>query len=458
MDKDRLDGWKEISNHLNRNVRTAQRWEKEFGLPVYRIDDQVDRPNVYCFTSELDEWFKSKNKSNNKDKIKMLGKKKNIVLSLLVIGACLIAVLYFTIISKNINILSIFEKGINPIDWTIKGKNIVFSDKKDQYLWSVPIDNPNDLEEYYQDKEENISKHWPIAEFSRSRVDFSDVDKDGKNEVIVMLMHENPLERCLAFYDNDGRMKWSKPPEFNQEYKEGRILNDYKITKLGFEDINNDGIDEILVLWTHTRFFPSIFLIYSKDGTEILNYCHTGILNFFRVFNIGGYKKILLGGTNNLLSGDAILVVLESSRLKSGLAPPYDIPDDLIEEREKIRKYIPINYKPSSQKYYIRFKKNEASKAFGMRYIYVFDARGGDNEIYASVNLGLGKISPIHFYFNPDFSLRSIRPGLEFDRDYKDFNSKGLILTPLNDFLKECKTDVLFWDGKGGWTKKQIDF
>ena len=36
---DRLDSWKEIATYLGRGVRTAQRWEREEGLPVHRLSD-----------------------------------------------------------------------------------------------------------------------------------------------------------------------------------------------------------------------------------------------------------------------------------------------------------------------------------------------------------------------------------------------------------------------------------
>ena len=34
--EDRLDSWKEIAAYLNRDVTTAQRWEKREGMPVHR--------------------------------------------------------------------------------------------------------------------------------------------------------------------------------------------------------------------------------------------------------------------------------------------------------------------------------------------------------------------------------------------------------------------------------------
>jgi len=56
---ERLDSWKEIAGYLNRGVRTVQRWEREEGLPVRRL--QHDKlGSVYAFKRELDAWFASR--------------------------------------------------------------------------------------------------------------------------------------------------------------------------------------------------------------------------------------------------------------------------------------------------------------------------------------------------------------------------------------------------------------
>ena len=53
---DRLDSWKEIAEYLRRGVRTAQRWERDAGLPVRRVGGD-DGGAVYAFRSELDAWW-----------------------------------------------------------------------------------------------------------------------------------------------------------------------------------------------------------------------------------------------------------------------------------------------------------------------------------------------------------------------------------------------------------------
>jgi TolB-like protein/Flp pilus assembly protein TadD len=52
----RLDSWKEIAAYLKREVRTAQRWEKNEGLPVRR--HQHDKlSTVFAYKSEIDAWW-----------------------------------------------------------------------------------------------------------------------------------------------------------------------------------------------------------------------------------------------------------------------------------------------------------------------------------------------------------------------------------------------------------------
>jgi len=51
----RLESWKEIGAYLQRDVRTARRWELEEGLPVHRHSHR-SRSSVYAYPTELDAW------------------------------------------------------------------------------------------------------------------------------------------------------------------------------------------------------------------------------------------------------------------------------------------------------------------------------------------------------------------------------------------------------------------
>ena len=56
MNRQMLNGWKEIAGHIERSVRTAQRWEAHMGLPVHR-PAQKESGVVMAFGDELDRWI-----------------------------------------------------------------------------------------------------------------------------------------------------------------------------------------------------------------------------------------------------------------------------------------------------------------------------------------------------------------------------------------------------------------
>ena len=57
-----LESWKEIAAYLQRDAKTARRWEKEEGLPVHRHSHKR-RSSVYAYPSEIDAWRASRRTS-----------------------------------------------------------------------------------------------------------------------------------------------------------------------------------------------------------------------------------------------------------------------------------------------------------------------------------------------------------------------------------------------------------
>ena len=54
-----LNSWKEIAAHLGLGVRTAQRYEQEFGLPVRRLDGK-QHSSVRAYANELNLWLQQR--------------------------------------------------------------------------------------------------------------------------------------------------------------------------------------------------------------------------------------------------------------------------------------------------------------------------------------------------------------------------------------------------------------
>jgi hypothetical protein len=51
-----LHSWKEIASYIGRGVRTIQRYELQFGLPVHRPAGS-SRSSVMAFSDEIDNWL-----------------------------------------------------------------------------------------------------------------------------------------------------------------------------------------------------------------------------------------------------------------------------------------------------------------------------------------------------------------------------------------------------------------
>jgi TolB-like protein/Flp pilus assembly protein TadD len=62
----RLESWGEIAAYLRREIRTVQRWEKNLGLPIHRL--QVGKiSSVYAYPSELDKWYQGREPQDVKE-------------------------------------------------------------------------------------------------------------------------------------------------------------------------------------------------------------------------------------------------------------------------------------------------------------------------------------------------------------------------------------------------------
>ena len=52
-----LTSWKEIARYLGKGVRTVQRWEQEFGLPVRRPIGASHKSAVLLYREDIDIWM-----------------------------------------------------------------------------------------------------------------------------------------------------------------------------------------------------------------------------------------------------------------------------------------------------------------------------------------------------------------------------------------------------------------
>jgi hypothetical protein len=55
-----LTCWKDIARYMGKGVRTVQRWEQDFGLPVRRPNGAEHKTAVIADSRDLDKWLASR--------------------------------------------------------------------------------------------------------------------------------------------------------------------------------------------------------------------------------------------------------------------------------------------------------------------------------------------------------------------------------------------------------------
>jgi hypothetical protein len=54
-----LRSWKEIATYADASVRTVQRWERDFGFPIRRLNTKKGA-GVFAFKADLHSWLRAK--------------------------------------------------------------------------------------------------------------------------------------------------------------------------------------------------------------------------------------------------------------------------------------------------------------------------------------------------------------------------------------------------------------
>jgi TolB-like protein len=103
-----LQSWKEIASYLGRAERTCRRWEKEFDLPVHRMDGSP-RASVFAYKEELDRWLDRllhEKKISSRKSFFLFKKRLVIVLSFSILFVSILTVVTWKILSSKTGVSS----------------------------------------------------------------------------------------------------------------------------------------------------------------------------------------------------------------------------------------------------------------------------------------------------------------------------------------------------------------
>ena len=421
-----LSSWKEIAAYLDCDIRTCQRWEKKFGLPVYRVDEESGS-RVYAYKDELDEWLKNRNNKNSspsKAKFQKLKQqiRPSILLPLIIVGGF---VIYFLFLKTSTSPV--------PSDFRIENANLVILNEDGKELWQYDTGIKNLVSEqeyrlHFQSKNnrtDRIGRDMP-------HIMIKDINNDNHSEVLFSIQTKTEFgEGRLLCFNHKGDLLWDFETGRELEFGQKIYSRDYRI--FGFEecDLNHDGKLEIIVISYHFLDFPTQLVMLNSEGRKIGEYWNSGRFADLNYVDLDedGRQEIIVAGMNNEYT-KASIIVLDPSSI-GGCSP---------QEKEFWKcKDIELG----TEKYYIIFPQID---------VLLVDAR---RDIIAIIDVlqnkrisGIGGNSGIIYEFNFRLELQNVRLGHSFQRMHKKAVAEGKVKSELDEnYIRRLEQGLLYWNG-----------
>ncbi len=427
-----LDSWKEIANYLKRDVRTCQRWEKHFGLPVHRLEDS-SRSRVFAYKEEIDKWLELK---LGQPKIRRIHLLLRCFPQLALFLTIVLSALLFLWLIK----LIFISPSRFPSDFKIMGSRLIIIDEQGKPLWEYET-GIRDLE-----SEATYRKHFQVKKkillpnnILLPHLLFKDINNDKAKETLfsIQTINEAGEDRLICF-NNKGKILWTFQAGRRMIFGNKEYSSDYRITGFGCDDIDSDGRQEIIVIAHHNTYFPCQVVLLNSKGKILGEYWNSGYLQNYAFVDLNGdgRKEIILAGINNEWRCPCV-VVLDPALMKGASPQTKDY-------------YRCQNIKDSYEKYYLRFPRNEIDLL-----------KRELNNVICRIDVFENKtisfstsVSSIFYEFNYNMKLLNVDLSHAFMADYEQFKNEGKIKKSLDELKQDIlQRRVFYFDGQE-WTKK----
>jgi hypothetical protein len=294
-----LRSWKEIADHLGVNVRTAQKWEVERGLPVRRMGGTG---RVFVLTSELEFWKQTGVMASLSGARPRFWRWYTVVTTVLLAGAA--AYIAGQAIQAS-------RRG-PPALFRVELDTLFVSDSAGRPLWLHRFSAAFHADAF-------------LSVEGNRRIWFGDLDGDRRVETLAVHLPQavDALGSTLYCFDEKGRRKWSYSVERTVSDGRQSYSPRYLISGFRVEDLGMGGGRRVVLSARHPVFHPNLVALLDTGGRTAAEYWHSGHLDFMDTADLDGdgVKELLLAGVNNGLAA-AVLVVLDPRRMAGASSQP----------------------------------------------------------------------------------------------------------------------------------------
>jgi hypothetical protein len=310
---DRLNGWKEIAGHLGKGTRTAQRWEKEYGLPVHRVGREGGEI-VFAFRDEIDRWSRRSPaaealreaegrtvaEASSPDlgvSVERPRPSGRLAIRLSLAGALAVAglIAYSALGRLGSPARPPAPRPGPPAAWRLANSALTVFDDEGRVVFRHDFGVA--LAETASSSDRPV--RGPI-------VRMADIDGDGRVEVLVRLPARRREESRFYCFESDGRIRFVDDPRGSMRFgstEYGEPWLAYGIFLAGAGPARS-----LYVSFTHSLWFPARVRRLDPRGRLLSEYWSNGYVDFVDDVVLGGRKVTLVGGPGNDVKGASLAI------------------------------------------------------------------------------------------------------------------------------------------------------
>jgi hypothetical protein len=325
-----LHGWKDIATYFGRSVRTVQRWERDFGLPIRRYG--LGRAElVHAYLDDLERWKASTeaqaagrtvdtpDDEGPADTGAPAPSRPRTALALF-IAAALLAITA-TVVWKAAEGLgsgtsSATSSGpgsgpnssTSPGGWDFQGNALVVMNGAGRFLWKHEF--PFALAD--------LARPAALSDPNEA-VRVEDVDGDGHMEVLGISAPADGRSEKYRFhmFSHDGRLLWdfARGGEVvfgDTTYSSPFLARHVHFTPREARNARGPRGSNIWLVSNHRPWFPSVMTKVDRDGTARAEYWSAGYITAVWEGTVAGRRVVLVGARNNESEG-ASLAMLDAA-------------------------------------------------------------------------------------------------------------------------------------------------
>jgi hypothetical protein len=389
----KLSSWKEIAAWLGVNVRTAQKWEAEAGMPVRRVPGSN---RVIAYPEELRAWLDGGHEEEAADAQRRDERtRQNFLRTGAMAGA---AVLLAAVVWM-------MRPASRLAEWRVEGSALIALDDRDRELWRIQLGRNLHPEQY--SREHDTPAAW-----------IEDIDGDGRNELLFCHHYDGASHGDLICFSERGEPKWRWTPGASAASFPEDLRPPYAADRVHV--FRHKGEVRILVSSTHHTWFPSQLAMLDAQGKLLREYWHSGHIKEFRAVEWPGYPEplIVVGGIANGYRA-ADLVVLSPSEFGGASheeSPGHQLPGG--PPRELARLLFPASCVTGATTLY--------NSPGSLR------MNGPNLQVMITQNVDPKQVAGVHYTFRPDWSLASVGLTSMYERVHGDLERQGILSHPLD--------------------------